>query len=291
MTAVAGKPTRTSRKVSTLTATVTYGEDTHEFHFTLQGTKDVAMVDGDASGVIHHMPTVVLPAATEPEAAVTPRPPAAPRYAPDDSAAPPPSNLPSSPPCPPPRPPVAPTPPPNYSARMLGHIYAEELYAQVDRDGLKIGEEMTSIKRELASTYGFCSPESSLLMLYEADQFVRHGVLPPIGHPVRNDPRFTNQLAQFQFKQTQKKSNEDGIGEPKTSSQLQSVQTLAKKLSSYLTETYVPYSGNIDMCGEPGAERAERGAVYSRPLSGSAGGAERCFGSRPRVPAFHIQRR
>jgi hypothetical protein len=71
-------------------------------------------------------------------------------------------------------------------ARVLGHVYAEELYNAAEIFGLKSGMDLKVIQQDLAVSYGFCSPESSLLMLFEADQFLEHQILPPAGHPAHD---------------------------------------------------------------------------------------------------------
>lgn len=82
-------------------------------------------------------------------------------------------------------------------ARILGHLYAEERYRQAEMFGLKSGISTTRVKEELAVKYGFCSPESSLLMLYEREQFVEHGISPPVGHPVslKEEEDWSNDVA------------------------------------------------------------------------------------------------
>eukprot|EP00523_Entomoneis_sp_CCMP467_P008449 CAMPEP_0168736346 /NCGR_PEP_ID=MMETSP0724-20121128/9813_1 /TAXON_ID=265536 /ORGANISM="Amphiprora sp., Strain CCMP467" /LENGTH=1182 /DNA_ID=CAMNT_0008783541 /DNA_START=92 /DNA_END=3640 /DNA_ORIENTATION=- len=119
--------------------------------------------------------------------------------------------------------------------RMLGQLYAQKLYDQVQKDGIHSGMDMTKIQEELAATYGFCSTESSLLLLYNAEQFLDHGILPPLGHPAR---------AQVQGQLDKPKDNttnkENSIGGPKSASQLEAVQKLAQRLQTYMTQPVVP---------------------------------------------------
>jgi hypothetical protein len=71
-------------------------------------------------------------------------------------------------------------------ARILGHLYAEELYREAALFGLKSGTDMKkTVGEDLAVSYGFCSLESSLLMLYDGEQFEEHGISPPFDHPTR----------------------------------------------------------------------------------------------------------
>ncbi|KAL7570904.1 hypothetical protein ACA910_018961 [Epithemia clementina (nom. ined.)] len=74
-------------------------------------------------------------------------------------------------------------------ARILGHLYADEVYRQTELDRLKSGMDHKSLLQAIAVEYGFCSPESSLLMLYEKEQFVEYGIAPPVGHPPEMDLR------------------------------------------------------------------------------------------------------
>jgi hypothetical protein len=69
------------------------------------------------------------------------------------------------------------------AGRILGHLYAEAVYAEAQAFELKSGISTKEVQQELAVSYGFCSRESTLLMLYDAGQFKEHGILPPVGHP------------------------------------------------------------------------------------------------------------
>lgn len=64
------------------------------------------------------------------------------------------------------------------SARVLSHVYAEQLYAEADLFRQRSGmNSMETVREDLAVQYGFCSPESSVLMLY-----LEHDVFPPVGY-------------------------------------------------------------------------------------------------------------
>eukprot|EP00957_Ditylum_brightwellii_P194345 14801096-Ditylum_brightwellii.AAC.1 len=52
---------------------------------------------------------------------------------------------------------------------ILGHVYAEETFRAAEKYGLKSGMDIKLVSEELSIKYGFCSPESSLLMLYSID--------------------------------------------------------------------------------------------------------------------------
>jgi len=73
------------------------------------------------------------------------------------------------------------------ASRLLGHLYAEGVYCEAEAFGIKSGLSTSAVKEELAVSYGFCSPESSLLMLYDKEQFIEHSILPPAGHPAAKE--------------------------------------------------------------------------------------------------------
>ena len=75
------------------------------------------------------------------------------------------------------------------NARILGHLYAEELYREADSIEFRSGIETKEVKEDLAIKYRLCSPDSSLLLLYTIEQFMDNNVLPPLGHPVYNDAK------------------------------------------------------------------------------------------------------
>jgi hypothetical protein len=94
---------------------------------------------------------------------------------------------------------------------------------------------MKGIKEDLATRYGFCSPESSLLMLYEVDQFLENDVLPPVGHPVWADTEGAKELKKRQTRtfETDLEKQPGKIGGPKSDSQKANVVKLADKLNGY----------------------------------------------------------
>lgn len=68
-------------------------------------------------------------------------------------------------------------------SRVLGYIYADELYNEAEKFGLKSGIDTKAVREELAVSHGFCSPESTLLMLYTIEQLLENGISPPSGIP------------------------------------------------------------------------------------------------------------
>merc|ERR1719353_1622280 len=72
------------------------------------------------------------------------------------------------------------------AAPLLGFLYSSEMYASLERDSAAMGIDLTAVRERLALTYGFCSPEASLMMLYEPDQFVDNRVSCPADHPAFN---------------------------------------------------------------------------------------------------------
>ena len=124
-------------------------------------------------------------------------------------------------------------------AKILGHLYAEEVYRQTDLVGLKSGMECTHLQQEIAVTYGFCSPESSLLMLYDREQFLEHGISPPAGHPLEPHLRdhFKEKKAGAEKDMDKLPTKSVGeIGGLKTEEQINSVKTLARNLNNFFAE-------------------------------------------------------
>eukprot|EP00588_Corethron_pennatum_P022877 CAMPEP_0194314752 /NCGR_PEP_ID=MMETSP0171-20130528/11593_1 /TAXON_ID=218684 /ORGANISM="Corethron pennatum, Strain L29A3" /LENGTH=655 /DNA_ID=CAMNT_0039070307 /DNA_START=228 /DNA_END=2191 /DNA_ORIENTATION=+ len=127
-----------------------------------------------------------------------------------------------------------------HGARILGHIYAEELYSEAVSVGLKSGIDTHAVQQELAINYGFCSPESSLLMLFTVQQFMENDILPPVGHPVYNDPEVVDarklRRAESHHKQGNNTPKRGEIGSLKTDDQLKKVIHLATRLEVFLKE-------------------------------------------------------
>jgi hypothetical protein len=169
-------------------------------------------------------------------------------------------------------------------ARVLGHCYAEELYNEAERFGLMSGMDFKIVREELAITYGFCNPDSSLLMLYEADQFLEHDILPPLGHPARNDVKVIAKLmaSENQNAEPMKIVIPGGIGGPKNDSQKAAVAKLASDLEAYFST----HRGS-DMSGESrevgrlfeAACQFERGIDRSGEVMDLGGGLD-SFGGR-----------
>eukprot|EP00957_Ditylum_brightwellii_P003695 280055-Ditylum_brightwellii.AAC.1 len=101
------------------------------------------------------------------------------------------------------------------------------------------------VSEELSIKYGFCSPESSLLMLYSIDQFLDNGILPPKGHPVHDQQRAADERMKRR-KNKQKHGSTDcsyatndrkmkirEIGGIKSKEQLKMVVELSKRLEQY----------------------------------------------------------
>lgn len=66
---------------------------------------------------------------------------------------------------------------------LLGFLFARAQYEQVQRDSARMGLPFSLLHKQLALTYNFCSPEASLVMLYEVAQFTENDVVCPVGHP------------------------------------------------------------------------------------------------------------
>jgi len=207
--------------VSKLIAMVSYGGEMHEFHFLLQEDKKSLKTGADLNGskVTIHECPTVR---IEASSSVENEPRAHP-------------------------------------LRILGHLFAEKLYAEAESFGLKSGMNVEGIREKLSTTYGFCSPESSLLMLYETDQFLDHGILPPRGHPVCGDDRIvslSNSKTREEQSSTGPKTGE--VGGLKTEDQKRKVTKLAGELKTYFTTpSSPPMAKAVD-------DVAERSASFSR---------------------------
>jgi len=93
-----------------------------------------------------------------------------------------------------------------------------------------MGLDLAAVRAELALRYGFCSPLSSLLMLYEPEQFIQNGIGCPKDHPA---------FAAWQAAATQALSPpaKGDLGQPKTEAQMQVVVSrLAAALQKYVAE-------------------------------------------------------
>ena len=125
-------------------------------------------------------------------------------------------------------------------ARILGHLYAEHVYRQTQQDAIKSGMSLTSLLQEIAATYGFCSPESTLLMLYEREQFLEHDIAPPLGHPLEPELRdhFQKKVALGE-KNPQKHDGEcipmGELGGLKNEVQRKGVVRLAQRLNDFFS--------------------------------------------------------
>jgi len=120
-----------------------------------------------------------------------------------------------------------------------------------------MGLDLAAIRAELTLRYGFCSPLSSLLMLYEPEQFIQNGIGCPKDHPA---------FAAWQAAATQALSPpaKGDLGQPKTEAQMQVVSRLAAALQKYVAEP-VP-------AGEPPVRR--RRMMMMSP--GGGGDERRC---------------
>ena len=129
----------------------------------------------------------------------------------------------------------------NDLARILGHLYAEHVYRQTQQDAIKSGMSLTSLLQEIATTYGFCSPESTLLMLYEREQFLEHDIAPPVGHPLEPELRdhFQKKVALSEKKNPQKHDGDSipmgELGGLKNEGQRKGVVRLAKRLNDFFS--------------------------------------------------------
>jgi hypothetical protein len=159
-------------------------------------------------------------------------------------------------------------------ARILGHLYAEELYREAALYGLKSGTDMKKIVGEdLAVSYGFCSPESSLLMLYDSEQFEEHGISPPVGHPARQGMETGKELKEYEQAGHLTETKAGEIGGLKNEAQRAKVIELSLNLKKFFAEAPVRQSspqggtGNAAREGSSGGSGAQRnrgGTVFSQ---------------------------
>ena len=242
--------------VSKLIAEVSIGDDLHDFHFQLQGTEMTATAMDEDDGrqvTIHQCETLSM----EKEFGRS-----------VDSTS------------------TAADP-----ARILGYMYAEQLYAEAETFGLQSGMNVKAIREELAVRYGFCSTESSLLMLYEPDQFLEHGIQPPAGHPACTDDR----IAAASTKKTdgmleRGASNHQKLGEiggPKTDAEKAKVEKLAQDFKTYFnTPCRKEFVEKIDGNGSGAAEAFLPGGGNRSRRGGMEGSAP----APPRSGAFYERR-
>eukprot|EP00928_Gymnodinium_smaydae_P017917 TRINITY_DN16836_c0_g1_i1.p1 TRINITY_DN16836_c0_g1~~TRINITY_DN16836_c0_g1_i1.p1 ORF type:complete len:1033 (+),score=89.01 TRINITY_DN16836_c0_g1_i1:289-3099(+) len=137
------------------------------------------------------------------------------------------------------------------AAPLLGYLFAQEQYSFVEKDAARMGVDLHRIKESLALQYSFCSPESSLVMLYEPSQFVENGVLCPAHHPAY---AFVTMSHEESVK-SMRAASEEGLGQPKTDNQFNLVERLATELNSYIK--------NPSVC-------ADKGRRNSRDRDGSS---------------------
>jgi len=144
------------------------------------------------------------------------------------------------------------------AAPLLGHLFARQQYAAVQRDGAAMGMDLAKIRAELALKYGFCSPEASLLLLYEPAQFTEHGIECPKDHPA-----FAARMAS---RASAEPLNLKGdLGQPKTPKQMQMVSRLAQDLQQYMDNPIPPRD-----TGRKKRTRACESAVARRCLQACA---------------------
>lgn len=118
------------------------------------------------------------------------------------------------------------------AAHLLGWLYASQLYASVERDGAAMGADLSVIREQLALQYGFCSPEASLMMLLEPDQFLENKIPCPESHPAH--AVWKERMA---AKTPAAPSGEtDEIGQPKSATGMKQVEALAERLQRYLED-------------------------------------------------------
>lgn len=113
-------------------------------------------------------------------------------------------------------------------SRTLGHIYAKERYQEAEGFGIRSGVSTELVREELAVKYGFCSPESSLLMLYRKEQFMDHRISPPEGHPVANEME-SHTAANHNHKDFEAGE----IGGLKTEEQAKNLESLAVRMKQF----------------------------------------------------------
>uniref|UniRef100_A0A7S4J0A2 Uncharacterized protein n=1 Tax=Odontella aurita TaxID=265563 RepID=A0A7S4J0A2_9STRA len=143
---------------------------------------------------------------------------------------------------------------------------------------------MKMVREELSVEYGFCSPESSLLMLYSIEQFIDNDVLPPKGHPTYNDKKAPEErMKQEELRKSVVENNREKqiakgeVGGLKNKGQLEQVANLARKLEAYLSE---PTANKIernksdchDLVGSPRRMRmlSRQACANTRYLGGCA---------------------
>jgi len=153
----------------------------------------------------------------------------------------------------------------NLAARILGHVYAEETYKTAEAYGLKSGTSTKQVMEELSVSYGFCTPESSLLMLYTKDQFTEHGIRPPDGHPVATE--IQDQAVSLSKHKNGPASGE--IGGRKNESQKVVVTRLAQNLKGFFEKD------SIHPHGVAMINRSRGGDVYGGGGGGYGGGRGR----------------
>lgn len=132
------------------------------------------------------------------------------------------------------------------TSRILGHIYAEEAYGQAEAYGIKSGSPVQRVKEDLAVSYGFCSPESTLLMLYAPAQFEEHGIQPPTGHPAAKDvhPKKEGQHAYANGE----------VGGLKNEQQKKEVISLAKRMEDF-------FAGKGEFAKAPVSDPSDSGSL------------------------------
>mmetsp|Transcript_16265 Transcript_16265/g.35221 ORF Transcript_16265/g.35221 Transcript_16265/m.35221 type:complete len:1016 (+) Transcript_16265:305-3352(+) len=118
------------------------------------------------------------------------------------------------------------------AAPLLGYLFAKQQYTAVERDGALMGIDLESVRTNLALKYGFCSKESSLLMLYDPEQFAENGIPCPPGHPAYR--AWKASFGKSSDAPTEVPKGE--IGQRKTEEQFGAVQRLAKELDEYIQD-------------------------------------------------------
>ncbi|CAB9521611.1 expressed unknown protein [Seminavis robusta] len=172
------------------------------------------------------------------------------------------------------------------AARVLGHIYAEELYHQAEAFDVRSGLSTERVREELAVSYGFCSPESSLLMMYTKEQFTEHGILPPIGHPCAKEMPPKKEEEPSNHSETSYQPGK--LGGLKNDQQRKDVVLLAKRLEQFFTETPKQHQmkkkradEDSDDCyeeaGYVGAQAVSGGGFSNRAFLRCAEEAEECY--------------
>jgi len=154
------------------------------------------------------------------------------------------------------------------AALLLGFLYAQKRYAAVERDGLAMGLDLRQIRAELVKQYGFCSPEASLMMLYEPKQFLENDIKCPQEHPAYASwhAEFVK-VAGIPGNISDKKGD---LGQPKTDQQMEDVRKLSKRLADYMANP-VPK----DFGGVKRIRGAPRAAHFAMMAGGGGGGASR----------------